>query len=383
MNTSSMTSDAPIAGVQGFIVPMHCTDLPATMQFFIARLGFRLDAIFPADGPRNAILSRDGFRLRLGLDVHNGIDTLNVLCDDPAQLPGEISELVAPNGVVVRLMHANPPMMLPPTRQQLVLSHAGSDAHWSVGRAGMRYRDLLPERHGGAFIASHIRILEGGPVPDYVHFHKIRFQTIFCRKGWVRLVYEGQGEPFILEAGDCVLQPPEIRHRVLESSAGAEVIELGSPAEHITMAEHDMTLPNGVYDPDYDSTASVSCGMSPKMHRGNRGNRRDSSLQIQASGRLPMASPACASCVLWAMDSKPRACTTPSSASSSSSRAVSMSRRASSTGASRPTIASQFRATCPTHSRSAAPISNCWKSPCPPTSRSPEESLRCSSITRA
>ncbi|MFM0219154.1 MULTISPECIES: cupin domain-containing protein [Paraburkholderia] len=252
MNTSSMTSDAPIAGVQGFIVPMHCTDLPATMQFFIARLGFRLDAIFPADGPRNAILSRDGFRLRLGLDVRNGIDTLNVLCDDPAQLPGEISELVAPNGVVVRLMHANPPMMLPPTRQQLVLSHAGSDAHWSVGRAGMRYRDLLPERHGGAFIASHIRILEGGPVPDYVHFHKIRFQTIFCRKGWVRLVYEGQGEPFILEAGDCVLQPPEIRHRVLESSAGAEVIELGSPAEHITMAEHGMTLPNGVYDPDYE-----------------------------------------------------------------------------------------------------------------------------------
>ena len=64
-------------------------------------------------------------------------------------------------------------------------------------------------------------------------------------KGWVRLAYEGQGEPFILEAGDCVLQPPEIRHRVLESSAGAEVIELGSPAEHITMADHDMTLPNG------------------------------------------------------------------------------------------------------------------------------------------
>lgn len=116
----------------------------------------------------------------------------------------------------------------------------------------MRYRDLLPERHGGAFIASHIRILEGGPVPDYVHFHKIRFQTIFCRKGWVRLVYEGQGEPFVLEAGDCVLQPPQIRHRVLESSSGAEVIELGSPAEHITMAEHEMSLPTRRYDAQHD-----------------------------------------------------------------------------------------------------------------------------------
>ncbi|MBU9597984.1 cupin [Burkholderia multivorans] len=247
MNTASITTDAPIAGVQGFIVPMHCTDLPATMHFFIARLGFRLDAIFPADSPRTAILSYDGFRIRLGLDVRDGIGTLTVLCDDPAQLPGDTRELIAPNGVVVRLVHADPPMIVPATRQQLVLSHAHDGVQWSVGRAGMRYRDLLPERHGGAFIASHIRILEGGPVPDYVHYHKIRFQMIFCRKGWVRVVYEGQGEPFVLEAGDCVLQPPEIRHRVLESSAGAEVIELGSPAQHITMADHEMTLPTSVY----------------------------------------------------------------------------------------------------------------------------------------
>ncbi|MEM5388309.1 cupin [Paraburkholderia phymatum] len=255
MNTTSVTSaptDAAIEGVRGILVSMPCTDLPATMQFFIARIGFRLDAIFPADGPRTAILSRDGFKLRLGLDIRDGIKTLDVLCDDPSQMPGEMRELIAPNGVTVRLVHANPPMVLPPTRQQLVLARANDDAHWSIGRAGMRYRDLLPERHGGAFIASHIRILDGGPVPDYVHFHKIRFQTIFCRKGWVRLVYEGQGDPFMLEAGDCVLQPPEIRHRVLESSAGAEVIELGSPAKHITMADHDMALPSPVYDPDHD-----------------------------------------------------------------------------------------------------------------------------------
>jgi quercetin dioxygenase-like cupin family protein len=249
---ASVLGDAAIEGVQGFLIPMSCTDLPATMQFFTARLGFRLDAIFPADGPRTAIMSRDGFRIKLGLDVKDGLQTLQVLCDDPTQTPGEIRELVAPNGVTVRLVHANPPMHLPETRQQLVLSHAGGDADWSVGRAGMRYRDLLPERHGGAFIASHIRILDGGPVPDYVHYHKIRFQAIFCRKGWVRLAYEGQGEPFLLEAGDCVLQPPEIRHRVLESSAGAEVIELGSPAEHITMADHDMNLPTSLYDTAHD-----------------------------------------------------------------------------------------------------------------------------------
>lgn len=107
--------------------------LPATMQFFVTRLGFRLDAIFPADGPRTAI-PRDGFKLRLGLDIRDGIRTLDVLCDDPAQMPAETRELIAPNGVIVRLVHANPPMTLPPTRQQLVLARANDDAHWSAGR---------------------------------------------------------------------------------------------------------------------------------------------------------------------------------------------------------------------------------------------------------
>jgi quercetin dioxygenase-like cupin family protein len=107
----------------------------------------------------------------------------------------------------------------------------------------MGYRDMLPGRWGGRFIASHITIVEGGPVPDYVHFHKVRFQMIFVKTGWVKLVYEGQGEPFMMHAGDCVLQPPEIRHRVLQSSAGLEVIEIGCPAEHETIADWATKLP--------------------------------------------------------------------------------------------------------------------------------------------
>ena len=41
-------------------------------------------------------------------------------------------------------------------------------------------------------------------MPDFVHYHLVRFQTIYCLEGWVRLVYEGQGEPFLLRAGDLV-----------------------------------------------------------------------------------------------------------------------------------------------------------------------------------
>ena len=52
-----------------------------------------------------------------------------------------------------------------------------------------------------------------------------------------------------MHAGDMVLQPPGIRHRVLESSAGLEVVEISCPASHETFADHDMVLPNGEADP--------------------------------------------------------------------------------------------------------------------------------------
>jgi len=66
----------------------------------------------------------------------------------------------------------------------------------------------------------------------------------------VLLVYEGQGEPFWLRPGDCVLQPPGIRHRVLESRGGLEVLEIASPAEHETTLDHEMQLPTGAITPD-------------------------------------------------------------------------------------------------------------------------------------
>ena len=113
----------------------------------------------------------------------------------------------------------------------------------------MQYRDLIPDRHGGRFIVSHIRIPEGGPVPDYVHHHKIHFQMIFCYKGWVKVVYEDQGPPFVMDSGDCVLQPPHIRHQVLECSDGLEVIEVSCPAEHETYTDHLLELPNSKSDP--------------------------------------------------------------------------------------------------------------------------------------
>lgn len=188
-------------------IVLPCPDLAEAIEFFTNRLGFRLDMIVPADSPRVAVVSGHGISLRLE--------------------SGEANEVASPGS------------------QEFVISRINSADAWSVGRAGMQYRDLIPSRLGGRFIASHIRIPDGGDVPDYVHFHKVRFQMIYCKAGWVRVVYEDQGEPFVLQAGDCVLQAPEIRHRVLESSAGLEVIEIGSPAIHETFVEHELQLPTG------------------------------------------------------------------------------------------------------------------------------------------
>ena len=47
-----------------------------------------------------------------------------------------------------------------------------------------------------------------------------------------------------------MLQPPEIRHRVVECAAGTEVIEIGMPAVHETWVEHEIELPTAEFLPD-------------------------------------------------------------------------------------------------------------------------------------
>jgi mannose-6-phosphate isomerase-like protein (cupin superfamily) len=238
--------------ITGSEVVLPCAELEATIAFFTERLGFRLEAIFPADAPAVAVIAGHGLRLRLERGGGGAPGRIRLLCREPDKVAGGERALTAPNGTRVELVEAERPVVVPPLEPEFVLSRMGGEDAWERGRAGMHYRDLIPGRLGGRVIASHIRIPSGGPVPDYVHFHKIRFQMIFCRTGWVRLVYEDQGPPFLMQAGDCVLQPPEIRHRVLESSAGLEVIEIASPAVHETFADHVLTLPTSRVDPQRD-----------------------------------------------------------------------------------------------------------------------------------
>lgn len=176
--------------------------------------GWRLDVVYPADNPHTALLSRDGEQLRI------------------------TSRAAAPG----------PTAQLPPFAPAAVVSRG--DDEGARGRAGMLYRDLIPGRLGGRYIASQIRIPNGGPVADWIHFHRVAVQLICVTEGWVKVVYEGQGEPFVMASGDVVVQPPGIRHQVLQSSAGLSVVEIGCPALHETFADHELALPTGQVERD-------------------------------------------------------------------------------------------------------------------------------------
>jgi mannose-6-phosphate isomerase-like protein (cupin superfamily) len=279
-----MDSPAPPRVFGPAEVQLPCADLGPALDFFVSQLGFRIETIFPADAPQVASLSGHGLRLRLA--PGQGDPGLIRLADASGRGGGV---LTAPNGTRIELVDADPPIDLPPLTPEFVITRRGDAPDGGVGRAGMLYRDLIPSRLGGRFIASHIAIADGGPVADWVHFHKIRFQMIFCRQGWARLVYEDQGPPFVFQAGDCVLQPPRIRHRVLESSPGFEVVEIGCPALHETLADHDMVLPTATLAPDRDFGGqrflhSIAADTPWTDHGATGFQRRDTGMAAATAG---------------------------------------------------------------------------------------------------
>jgi mannose-6-phosphate isomerase-like protein (cupin superfamily) len=122
--------------------------------------------------------------------------------------------------------------------QTFAFSHVHEEDFKQGLRSYARYRDLgFAAATGRAAVAHVIRFTE--PCSDEVriwHTHAIAFQMVYVLKGWITT--EMDGHPAIkMEAGSSWMQPPNIRHRVLDYSVGCEVLEVVLPADFETAME--------------------------------------------------------------------------------------------------------------------------------------------------
>jgi quercetin dioxygenase-like cupin family protein len=125
--------------------------------------------------------------------------------------------------------------------KQLFSVSRAKDAVYTTGlRSFMEYRDLGIDRATHGRVRAHvIRVKsEAAGAHDLhttgLHQHLCDFQMFYVLKGWIKFVYDGQGEQ-TFHAGDCVLQPAGIVHNELDCSDDVEILEIYSPAVHPTV----------------------------------------------------------------------------------------------------------------------------------------------------
>ena len=121
--------------------------------------------------------------------------------------------------------------------QRFSVSHLNESDFKADGlRSYALYRDLgIASASGGLCLAHVIRLLQ--PCTDEVrkrHIHKPELQLIYVLKGWIKNEFEGH-DVQMMSAGSCWLQPPGIKHTVLDYSADVEMLEIIVPADFKTI----------------------------------------------------------------------------------------------------------------------------------------------------
>jgi len=121
--------------------------------------------------------------------------------------------------------------------QRFAISHLDES---DFKRDGLRdyssYRKLgVAPATGGLADAHVIRMVAPfRPELSQKHHHDVRFQMVYCLKGWFETDFEGVGRQRLV-AGSCWVQPPGIRHTVVGWSGDCELLEVLVPAEHETV----------------------------------------------------------------------------------------------------------------------------------------------------
>jgi hypothetical protein len=124
-----------------------------------------------------------------------------------------------------------------PRRQTFVASHLNPDAFEGGLRSYAKYRDLDMVSATNGLARAHVIKMVPPCDPAVVskrHYHDVQFQMIYVLKGWIKGEYEGAGVVTMRE-GSCWLQPPRIKHSVLDYSDDCELLEIIMPADFETV----------------------------------------------------------------------------------------------------------------------------------------------------
>ena len=126
----------------------------------------------------------------------------------------------------------------PEPKQTFNVNHFRAEDFRTDGlRSYAQYRDLGMSKATNGLLQAHVIRLIPPCDPAVVskrHYHDVHVQMIHVLKGWIRSEFEGQGE-VTMRAGAAWLQPPRIKHTVLDYSDDCELLEIILPAEFETV----------------------------------------------------------------------------------------------------------------------------------------------------
>jgi hypothetical protein len=123
-------------------------------------------------------------------------------------------------------------------RQKFVASHHRDEDFRTDGlRTYAKYRDLgIAKATNGLALAHVIRFVPPCRPEEVskLHYHDVEFQMVYVLKGWIKTELEGQGA-HVMRPGSAWIQPPRIKHKVLDYSDDCQVLEIVLPADFKTV----------------------------------------------------------------------------------------------------------------------------------------------------
>ena len=116
------------------------------------------------------------------------------------------------------------------------VSHHNEEDFDSGLRRYAKYRDLGMAKATKGMVQAHVIRFVPPCRPEEVsklHYHDVEFQMVYVLKGWIKTELYGQGA-HVMRPGSAWIQPPRIKHKVLDYSDDAEVLEIVLPANFET-----------------------------------------------------------------------------------------------------------------------------------------------------